>query len=132
MDTSCTLCEDNDETRKVGAIFVCLQCEDEHLCHRCMDYNPTACEALKRCISCNLVIRETCGCMALTWCQTEECICRGCVADQEITCDTCDQNAAFMLTWGGREVFVVDGDKPLFCGDCFHELAAEPANLTSE
>ncbi len=86
-DTSSTISAKNGD-------IVCDTCYTEKMCERCGSYDDTSYESLT-CEDCKRFMLVHCGCVAVSWCQSSDTICRDCVLlrkPHELVCESCNRD----------------------------------------
>lgn len=121
MEPHCASCkyqvDPDDIVHIVNWDIICETCYSEKMCHRCDQLY----EYIMVCINCKRHIALTgCPCLAITWCQSAECICRDCLScvDYEVKCHNCNVNILELLKDEEYPGICEDGDEKLLCEIC--------------
>lgn len=101
---------------------ICYECYEERTCESCLTIEKNAFTNFFICEVCNkrILSDRSCSCLAICWCQSEECICTSCIDDSEysVKCEKCKKRINSELELSQFPI-VIDGDgNELLCEKC--------------
>ena len=122
-DTKCAVCkheiDEEDYIHLVKQQLICEVCYDERICHRCSTVSDMYINT--RCLYCARNISlSPCFCIAITWYQSIECICKDCLkyTNTILKCSKCDADIIELLKEESYQGVCEDGSENLLCQKC--------------
>ena len=115
-------CNEDEELTERNGKLICYDCWENHMCQQCFYRNTIQTrelEGLAKCNYCEKIISVECKCMAITWCQCFNCVCKKCLSEDNRLYEE------LYYCWKCKKVIndeMITPEKYIIVGDCSDEI----------